>query len=312
MDINPVYSPGDVTNDIFLIGGPKVPRVAIIYNFGRDDWQVLDVATTTGPLRWDQAPLDFDINRDGSDITVNVDWDLNGTPFSTTLTADLNLNANTQKFLGPQPIGFGFLSQASGGFKDVELALPGADFWGAVRIEPEGSGSDNGLFELSTDIEGDSNNLLRQPDNSNPLILSELGLTATSLVVTAQVNTLLINSGQTYKISAEIGENEVGDLDLLTTFAWVDNTDRKKLYVKFNTSVDIATATNTGITLSGGPLTITGYNIAGSTKNYLLFDLSNDMAVGSGYTLNYDATNTIESLNNSLTLGLGSIIIYDL
>ena len=312
MDINPTYVSGDPTTDIFeFISG--APSVALIYNYGKEDWLVLD--TDVAPLGgqdWYLSPLDFSVNRNGSIITADIDWDINGTPFLTTLNYNLNTNAVTQKFLGAQSIGFGFQSQSEGGFQNVSLALPGGDFWGAVRIEPTESGSDNGLFELSTDIEGNSSNLLKQPDDTNPDILSVFGLTSTSITVTAQVNTALVTAGQNYKLSAEIGENSVGDLDLLSTFAWIDTADRTILYVQFNTSLDLGTATTTGLSLTGGGVTISSYNSGGSSDNFLRFDLSGPIAEGSGYTFEYDGTNTIESLDNSLNLAIESIDIYDI
>ena len=312
MDINPTYISGDPTTDIFeFVSG--APSVALVYNYGRDDWLVLDtdVAPVGGDL-WYLSPLDFSVNRNGATITADIDWDINGTPFLTTLNYNLNTNAVTQKFLGAQAIGFGFQSQSEGGFQNVSLALPSGDFWGAIRIETEESGSDNGLFELSTDIEGDINNLLKQPDATNPLIQSVFGLTTTSITVTAQVNTALVSAGQNYKLSAEIGANVLGDLDLLATFAWVDSSDRSKLYVQFNTSVDLSTVATTDLSLTGGAITISSFNLGGSLNNFVLFDLSADINEGDGYTFVYGATNTIQSLDTTLSLATGSITIYDI
>ena len=267
----------------------------------------------------DVGDMVFNVSRDGANITCNlVSVTMSGTTYSsvgggglTPITYNLGDNEFTKKFGGANSIGFAFWSQDLGGFKDVTISLPSVDYWGAVRIETENNVSDNGLYELSSDIEGDTNNLLKQEVKTEP-ILSTLAWTGAFFKASALVNTKEITNGQPYKLSAELGaKNLTGDvsgiLDLLSPFAWIDSNAPSKLNVMFNSSVSSSSTTGVTLTNSGG-VTVTSLDVV--TSNFITYNLSGDMGAVTGLTVDFAATDIVR-VSDSVALTTTSTIVYN-
>ena len=316
LDINPGYVDGDETTNVFQFkpSNFEVVNWALVYNFGKSDCKQLGVYYTTqnvigwGSLNQTTQTFKFNVKRSSNEIEVNGDWDLPAGSFSNSFTYDLNDNEETKKFNGARNIGFSFMSQNNGGFKNVDIVVPTADYYGIVRIEPNLNPADNGKQELSTDIEGKSGNLLKQVEGNQ--LVSDLQYDGDVFYLSALINTSKVKSGQDYDISGQIGLKNLGDRNLLSCFAWVDSSDRTKLYVMFNTSIDLTNVTVNGFSLQAS--TIDSYSEIDSVNNFIVFLLDSPIDEGSGELLEYDNTNTVESLDNSLSLLPGSIEVYDI
>lgn len=287
------------------------PFVSLVYNYGRPDSVVID--TISGGTNYDYSDgwgdfgdCDFEVTRTNNEITINIDWALQGADSLTdSITYDLNDNDYTTKFLGEQAIGFGMFSQDLGGFKDVDITIPADDFWGTVKIETENSNSDNGLYELSTIYEGNSSNLLENTNN-----LASLDWDGTSFYVSALVNTDLITSGQTYKLSSEIGAKDLGDVLFLMAFAWVDQSDNTILKIQTNWNVSGASVNVDNWTISNGA-TVTGFYTYGD-GNIFGLQLDTGIETGDGVTVTYGGSTIITPDSRSLVLQNTTIDVYDI
>jgi hypothetical protein len=179
---------------------------ALIYDFGKRGCVQLDSFDTTEiGFDWDDGQvgdLAFDVSRFGSDISANVDWNINGNNFNHTFNYNLNANTYTLKFVGLQNIGFGFISQSLGGFKDVVINVPAGDYYGVLKIDAKEAQSDNGINELSTKNEAPEGNLLTQI--TGDLKLATLNYVAPNFILQGLVNTSRLTSGQDYVFSAEL------------------------------------------------------------------------------------------------------------
>lgn len=185
---------------------------SLVYNFGKRDCINLEQFDTTSAigLLWNNPSVgdfSFDVSRTGADITIDGAWTIGGTPFTNQITYNLNDNAITEKFKGFSYIGFGFMSQDQGGFKDVELSLPSSDFYGVLRVEPEESSSDFSMNELNTEIENTDNSLLEQiTGTENKASLSWDG---TSFIIQGLIDTDKTVDGEEYKFSAELRSKDL-------------------------------------------------------------------------------------------------------
>ena len=211
---NPAYVSGDETDrrtfSIFDYQSPSIAaRWALVYNHGKDDSVVIETSLTgkTG-FTWLQAgDLIFDIQRSANNITVDVDWTIDAVQYTDTFNYDLNANANTQKFIGVQNIGFGFLSQDGGGFKDVELSYPNSDYYGVIRMEKKDSPSDFGKSELNTEIVNTDSSLLKQiTGDENKALLNYDG---TDFIIQGLVNTDNLVKDEDYSFSAELRRKDL-------------------------------------------------------------------------------------------------------
>ncbi len=204
LDVNPNYILGDDSTDSiqYLTGADA--RWALVYNLGKGDCQQID-QFLTGEIGyfWDDplvGDFKFTVNRSGDVITVDSEWDINSTNYTNTFSYNLNDNNFTTMFKGPKSIGYSFLSQTNGGFKNVSLIDPSADYYAILRIEEEGSTTDAGINELSTMREAPENNLLTQITGQSKL--STLSYNGSYFVVQGLVDTGKIDLGKTYKLSA--------------------------------------------------------------------------------------------------------------
>jgi hypothetical protein len=213
LDINPLYDGIDEDIDIWVfnpVAPDNVCTWALVYDYGKEGFTNLGQKFTTKGVRaWSAAgELDFDISRSGKDITINVDWLIDGDHFIDTIEYDLDSNIETQKFNGFQQIGFGFHSQDNGGFKDVVLIEPAGDFYGILRMDKENSPSDFGINELSTLNEAPEVNLLTNVESLTEkkalLTLSEDKITIHGLIDTSQ-----LEEGANYRFGAELRQLDI-------------------------------------------------------------------------------------------------------
>lgn len=215
LDLSTGYIPGDDTTDTieFIQGGTGDARWALVYNMGKRTCVQLDeFATGEVGYLWNDpqvGDLNFVVNRNGNDITVTVDWPIDGTNYNNVFNYNLNSNAVTQQFIGPKSIGFAFLSQTQGGFRNVAIIDPEADYYTILRIEEENNPSDQDISELSSLIEAPTTSLLEQlTGTERKAILSWDG---TKFVSQGRFDTTQINLGQRYKLSAELRRRALVD-----------------------------------------------------------------------------------------------------
>jgi hypothetical protein len=238
LGLNPFYDPNsgitnNQTSSTFLFNystdNNNRPTYALVYNWGKRDCQILDIVNSSAPtgLGWGSSSvgdLNFYVVRSADQLTVTVeDWTISGQNIgnaSTPFTYNLNDNDFTEKFKGLCSIGFSFNSQSIGGFKDVELTRPDSDYYGIIRIEPENSGSDFGIYEISSLKDDDDKALRPYPDGNlliNPSDLSSerfalLQWDGTQFVIQAKIDTDQITQGQKYKLSAEIRSKDLTEI----------------------------------------------------------------------------------------------------
>jgi hypothetical protein len=206
LDANPAYIVGDPTTDSFLAGLSNNVNWAIVYDFGKSGAkQIASYTSSQATLNWgslDQntQTFEFSIDRNGKDITVDCEWNLPSGLESNTFNIDLTTDTDLEKFLGASSIGFCFFSQDQGGFKNVILTKPDADFYGILRLDPENSSVDGSITESST-LRGSKSNSLLSP--------SVLNWNGTSFIISATIDTDLIEEGETYKQSVEIRSKNI-------------------------------------------------------------------------------------------------------
>jgi len=207
LDKNPSYVTGNDQTEIFFFNPPLQEancNWGLVYNYGKDDWKLLDQTfTTKSGLGWSSVgDLSFTVKRSANDIEVDVDWTITGDNFNGTFNYNLNDNTETSKFMGFNSIGFGFFSQNQGGFKDVVLTKPTGDYYGILRMETLDAPTDFNINELSTEIEAPDNNLLTQI--TGDIKKSTLSYDGTNFIVQGLVDTSLFNDGEKYRFSAEL------------------------------------------------------------------------------------------------------------
>lgn len=214
---NPSYVLGDSTTDTFEFN-PSNNKVkwALVYDFGkRDCRQLVQHITTDGPRNWDDLHQDdqtfkFRVKRSSNDIEVICSWSLPNDP---TANATFNINLDDDsvdddlvKFKREQHIGFSFMSQNLGGFKNVNLTQPQSDFYVEMRIDPKESKTDLSNSRISSHLEAPKSNLLNSIpdtiiDGTNKALLTWDG---TSFRGQCLVDTTKVKNGQQYDFSAEI------------------------------------------------------------------------------------------------------------
>jgi hypothetical protein len=212
---NPNYQEGSTTVNIFENGPPvtnKNVKWALVYDFGKDDWNVIEEYITNNPLiDWGDLnqttqTFNFQVNKSGKDITVTGSWDLPNDPTaSAVFNYNIDDNEFTKKFIGDNSIGFSFLSQTDGGFKNVELIQPNGSFYTELRIDPKESQSDFSDNRISSIIEAPSGTSLTSiPDTiTTGENLARLEYDGVSFTGRCLVNTDTL-TGKNYDFSAEI------------------------------------------------------------------------------------------------------------
>ena len=217
LDTNPAYksNPDDITiNSCLALGvGQKInPSWALVYNYGKEDSIQLLLETTAAPtgLNWNQVEdLNFDIQRKGNDLVITVNWEIQTVNYSQTWNYNLLDNPETEFFLRPQSIGFGFSSQDQGGFKDVELVVPAGNYYAILRMEDENAPSDFNINELSTVREAPENNLLSQITGTDKK--ASLSFDGDNFIVQGVIDTSRVKEGENYKFSAELRTNNLDE-----------------------------------------------------------------------------------------------------
>ena len=203
LDLNPSFVLGD--NQTSTMGFVNtVANVALVYNFGKRDCKQLDIFNTTeSGFNWSAVgDLMFTVNRSSKDFLITIDWTINATQFQNTFNYNVDDDPLTEKFASFQSIGFSFMSQDQGGFKDVVLTKADGDFYAILRIDEENTQVDTSINELSTIIEAPENNLLTQIiGDEKKAILSYDGF---KFIVQGLIDTSRIKDGITYKFSAEL------------------------------------------------------------------------------------------------------------
>ena len=208
LDLNPSYNP-DLPNDpniSTILYTPDVASWSLVYDFGKGSCkQLLNFDTTKFGFDWVDAnvgDLMFSVSRTIDDIQIDVDWTIDSVQFTNTFNFDLNSDLDTLKFKGFNPIGFGFMSQAEGGFKDVVLSKPEGEYYAILRIDEENTQVDTSINELSTLIEAPENNLLTQISGDDKKAI--LSYDGAKFIVQGLINTSKIKKGVTYKFSSEL------------------------------------------------------------------------------------------------------------
>lgn len=204
---NPSYNPNNTSTDIFEFS-PGFPNnqasVALVYNFGKEDVQNIEQFYTDKiGFGWSSVgDLEFNVSRSGDVITASIDWTISGDNFTNTFNYNLNDNLYTNKFKGLNNIGFGFMSQDNGGFKDVDLTLPESSFYVEMKIDSKESQSDFSNSRISSHIEAPQSSLLKQITGLSRK--ATLAYDGTSFFGRCLIETDLIKKGQDYDLSAEL------------------------------------------------------------------------------------------------------------
>ena len=146
--------------------------------------------------------LVFNVDRSSDQITIDVDWAIDSVNYTNTFNYNLFDNVKTEKFHSYQKIGFAFMSQDLGGFKDVLLTKPEGDFYSILRIDPKESQSDFTNNEISTFIEAPQNNLLKQI--TGDVKKATLSYDGNNFIAQCLVETSLVEKGQNYDFSTEL------------------------------------------------------------------------------------------------------------
>tara|TARA_R110002020_G_scaffold40164_7_gene118939 strand:+ start:1272 stop:4550 length:3279 start_codon:yes stop_codon:yes gene_type:complete len=204
----PAFELGNNQTSVFAFTN-DVANVALVYNFGKRDCKQLAVFNTTkSGFDWDVVgDLDFKVVRSGADITAElVNWTIDGSSFSNTFNFNLNDDPLTEKFLGFNNIGFGFMSQDQGGFKDVTIEVASFDYWGEIKMTPEESSDSKQIITINSEFEQDSSNELVQLNGD--LILCSIDWVSPNFLLRCKVNPNTFDAGKKYNITAEIGEKD--------------------------------------------------------------------------------------------------------
>ncbi len=206
-DESPDYIEGDDNTSSIKVGSGLYPAGwDLVYNFGKSDCKnLIHFETNENNFNWNNSlveDLNFNVKRSAEDFEIEVDWNINNNDYNQVWNYNINENQETEKFKGFKPIGFAFMSQAQGGFKDVQLIQPLGDYYGILRIEQEASPSDFGISELSTVREAPENGLLKQSTGNE--VKADLQWNGTSFSLQGDIDTSKIKEGQKYEFSAEL------------------------------------------------------------------------------------------------------------
>jgi hypothetical protein len=211
LDPNPSFVVGDDTTDVFTFPNTDA-RFGIVYDFGKRGFTKLhEVLTGKSGFTWGQAAVGdvtFTVNRVDTEFTVTVDWTIDGANFNDTHVFDVMDNPVTEKFNRFCNIGFGFMSQDNGGFKDVVLTLPSSDYYGILRMETKDSSSDFGISELSTLYEAPDGNSLTQITGGDKK--ATLSWDGASFIIQGEIDTDVVNDGEEYNFSGELRKKNLG------------------------------------------------------------------------------------------------------
>lgn len=203
LDLGSGFIVDDPTTSVFDSATGQDATWALVYDYGKRGCAQLyeEFATGKNGLNWSQVgDAMFEVSRTANNIEVNLDWTITGDQFLDSFSYDLNANEYTKKFIGVNHIGFSFLSQSGGGFKDVVLSNPSSGYYAALRIEAKDSPSDFGMSEINTIIENTDTSLLKKiTGEENKATLSFDG---TNFIIQALVNTDQITDGEEYKFSS--------------------------------------------------------------------------------------------------------------
>jgi len=224
-DLKSDYVKGNDQTSTLLVGS-NVQSAGwdLVYDLGKATCvNLAHYETGVNGYKWGNSQvgdLDFTCRRSGDDIVIDVDWEINGVQYGVGQTITYNLNTATEitasnndlpqgsfqeltkKFKGFRSLGFAFMSQAQGGFKDVVLAQPLGDYYGELRIEPKNSSSDLGISVLKTDIEAPRTSLLKQISGNEKKAV--LNFDGTNFILQGLVDTSKVENGQNYRFSAEL------------------------------------------------------------------------------------------------------------
>jgi hypothetical protein len=215
---NPLYDPNSSVQDVWEFNQPGnegKANWALVYDYGKVDMIVLkddlgaDLRAFTAYDGYDWGDTEigdliFDVKRAGDDVVVVVDWSVNTVPYNATFNYNLNNNPLTEKFKGFSNIGFGFHSQAGGGFKDVNLTAPNNQFYAEIRIEPKESQSDFTDSRISSYISAPSNGLLTEITDNNNKANLEFDPINEVFVASCLIDTKQVTKGSNYDFSAEL------------------------------------------------------------------------------------------------------------
>jgi hypothetical protein len=227
LDISPDYIGDDTQSTMKFLIPQQAANWALVYDFGKSGCEQLLLSTTTkSGFLWDDAlvgDFNFDVIRTANTMVIDCTWTIDGVLFTDIFNFDLNSNIVTEQFIGVKPIGFGFMSQTSGGFKNVELINPLIDYYSILRIEEINSQSDLSIYELSTIIEAPANNLLTQISGVEKK--AKLSWVSGSFITQGVIDSSMINTGAEYKLSAELRSVNLTDsYPLLDSFNVVVDT----------------------------------------------------------------------------------------
>jgi len=225
--LSPSYIAGDPQTSSILIGGNQQNAGwDLVYDMGKGSCvNLIHYETTELGFNWGDAQvgdLFFNCKRSGDQVVIDVDWTINGTQYGVGQTFNYDLNTITEidfsngdfpngsfqdltaKFRNFQSIGFSYLSQASGGFKDIFITRPEGDFYSIISIEPKESQSDFTSNRISTLIEAPENNLLKQITGDVKKASLEYDAINEVFIAKCLIETSLVEQGQEYDISAEL------------------------------------------------------------------------------------------------------------
>jgi hypothetical protein len=206
LDLDPSFVLGDPSTSTILYQN-TVASWALVYDFGKSGCtQLLNFNTTKSGFDWgdvEVGDLDFKVIRSADQITIDVDWTIDAVAESNTFNFNLNDNVLTEKFLGFNQIGFGFMSQESGGFKDVVIEIASVDYWGELKMTPVDSPDQRQTITIDTEFEQTEDNELIQLNGTD--VLASIDWVDPSFLLRAKVNPNKFNAGTDYNVTGEIG-----------------------------------------------------------------------------------------------------------
>jgi hypothetical protein len=209
LDKNPSYVEGDITTNIFKFASVYNVGWALVYNFGKSDMKQLDIyessnaRTTWATLDNSGEDFNFTVRRSADEIEVDCSWVLPSDPTaSNTFTYNLTDEPETNVFRGFKSLGFAFLSQNEGGFRDVNLTRADGDYYVEHRIDPKESQSDFADNRISSHIEAAESGILTQI--TGDVKKATLSFDGTKFVGQCLIDTDLLENGQDYDFSAEL------------------------------------------------------------------------------------------------------------
>ena len=207
-DINPAFIPGntDFSPYLYIATGSTIAGAALIVDYGKSSWvKLAEFYTGAIGYHWNNAAvgdLAFNVKRSGDSISASIDWTINAIQYTDTMSINLNDDPSTLGFKGVRQYGFGVMSQGLGGFKDVALVQPSADYYGILRALPFDAPSDASITELSSIREASTDNLLIQITGDT--VNSLLSWDGDKFIVQGIVNQAVLDPNTRYKLSAEI------------------------------------------------------------------------------------------------------------